>query len=158
MPSPEAASILNLLENGPHSAEIGRKQLTLALGGLYIASTDASTRPQLVWEAENGYARYYIPVESLHKDIRNKLTGASIGEHNVNGESKSVAPVLRVDVLDRINAKSSNAKAFIERVIIGSKATTWVRFVEGRFKDHIRFEKEEIGELDSSPRLSSQLF
>ena len=47
----------------------------------------------------------------------------------------------------------NRSQAVIERLTVGSKSTTWVRFLEGPFKDFARFERSEIGWL-SFPFLS----
>ncbi|PMD47000.1 hypothetical protein L207DRAFT_150067 [Hyaloscypha variabilis F] len=79
MSSPLLTKVSRILSKGPARSEIGRKQLTLAFGGLYLASTTAAAKPLLVWEEEKGYARYYIPGESLHSDIKGRLNGIPYG-------------------------------------------------------------------------------
>jgi hypothetical protein len=137
-----SAEITGLVSNGPHRSEVGRKQLTIALAGLYIASTTASAKPLLVWETEKGYPRYYIPTESLHGDVKQYLTGSESSQDKVNGNGKPRVDVAKVDLVANKDNKSA---AVIERLSVGSKSTTWVRFVEGPFKDFIRFERSEIG-------------
>ena len=44
----DTAAIADLLAEGPYRIFEGQKQLTLAFGDLYIASTTASARPLLV--------------------------------------------------------------------------------------------------------------
>jgi uncharacterized protein (DUF427 family) len=127
-----AAVVSELASNGPHRSEVGRKQLTLALGELYIASTTLSAKPLLVWETEKGYPRYYIPTESLHDDIKKALSGSS-------GSGISVATV------ETVTGAGSNPQAVIERLTLGTKATTWARFLEGPLKGFVRFERGEIG-------------
>jgi hypothetical protein len=138
------ASITELVSSGPHRSEVSRKQLTLALGGLYIASTTASAKPLLVWEAENGYARYYIPTESLHGDIKRHLTGSDSGHGKANNHGNA-GPSIEVVKIDSITSEDNKSHAVIERLTVGSKSTIWVRFVEGPFKGFIRFERSEIG-------------
>lgn len=121
--------VSGLVSNGPHRSEVGRKQLTLALGGLYIASTTLTAKPLLVWETEKGYPRYYIPTETLHDDIKKILSGSP-------GTPSSVVGVTTVETVKG---------AVIERLAAGSKATTWVRFLEGPLKGFVRFERNEIG-------------
>jgi len=131
--------VANILAYGPHRTEIGRKQLTLAFGGLYIASTTVSEKPLLVWETEKGYPRYYIPIGSLHGDIKQLLHGAWSGV----GEESGV----NIEVVKGDSAKSeeTGSQAVIERLNVGSRSTTWVRFTEGPLKGFIRFERSEIG-------------
>jgi hypothetical protein len=117
---------------GPHRFEVGRKQLTLALGGLYIASTTLLSKPLLVWETEKGYPRYYIPEDSLHADIKKSLAGGS-------GSSASVAAI------ETVAGADGKPHATIERLTVGSKTTTWARFLEGPQKGFVRFERSEIG-------------
>lgn len=149
MSSPDLATISHILQNGPHRSEVGRKQLTLVLGGLYIASTTPSAKPLLVWESEKGYVRYYIPVESLHDDIRDRLTGSEVGPNGkLNGQATSILPI-SVEVVDTLKAKDGQAQALIEKVNVGSKTTTWVRFIEGELKGLIRFERNEIGKASA---------
>lgn len=138
MSTPAPTAITEIVSNGPYRLEVGRKQLTLAFGGLYIASTTASSKPLLVWEAEKGYARYYIPTESLHDGIKLQLTGSGSG---------AATPGLSIDVakIDTVTSQDKKSQAVIERLTIGSKATTWVRFVEGPLNGFIRFERSEIG-------------
>jgi hypothetical protein len=138
-----SAEITGLVSNGPHRSEVGRKQLTIALAGLYIASTTASAKPLLVWETEKGYPRYYIPTESLHGDVKQYLTGSESSQDKVNGNGKPRVDVAKVD---SVANKDNKSAAVIERLSVGSKSTTWVRFVEGPFKDFIRFERSEIGQ------------
>lgn len=121
-----------VLSNGPHRFEVGRKQLTLALGGLYIASTTLSLKPLLVWETEKSYPRYYIPEDSLHDDIKKSLAGGS-------GSS------VRVAAVETVAGADGKPHAAIERLIVGSEVTTWARFLEGPQKGFVRFERSEIG-------------
>ena len=138
------AAITELVNNGPHRSQVGRNQLTLALGGLYIASTTASAKPLLVWEAEGGYARYYIPTESLHTDIKRRLSGSDSGQVEASGHGDS-GPNVDVVEVDSVTGENNKPYAVVERLTVGSKSTTWVRFVEGPTKGFIRFERSEIG-------------
>ena len=149
MSPPDSATIVNLLTNGPHRTEVGHKQLTLAFGGLYIASTTTSAKPYLVWEAEKGYPRYYIPSESLHADIKSRLKDADSGSIRQNGHKAPEGPVDLIEV-ETVNGKGNKSQAFIERLTVGCRTTTWVRFVEGPLKGLIRFERSEIGRLTTS--------
>jgi hypothetical protein len=151
MGRPDTAAITNLLTYGPHRQEVGRKQLTLAFGGLYIASTTLSAKPALVWETEKGYPRYYVPTESLHADIRSRLT-SSDSDGKANGHKSSVDVV----TLETVKGKGTEARAIIEQLTLGSKSTTWVRFVEGQLKGLVRFERSEIGKytlVSSAPSM-----
>ena len=138
-----SAEIIGLVSNGPHRSEVGQKQLTLALAGLYIASTTASAKPLLVWETEKGYPRYYVPTESLHGDVKQYLTGSESSQDKVSRNRKPGVDVVKVD---SVTSKDNKSAAVVERLSVGPKSTTWVRFVEGPFKDFIRFERSEIGQ------------
>lgn len=156
MSSPDTATINHILQNGPHKSEVGRKQLTLALGGHYIASTTLSAKPFLVWESEKGYARYYLPVESLHNDIRKSLSHLDAAPNKeVNGQAAINIPVT-VDVVERFQVKGKHTQALVEKVTVGSRSTTWVRFVEGELKGLIRFERSEIGKPISYTNLTTR--
>lgn len=144
MSSSDRAAIIDVLTHGPYRSDVGRKQLTLAFGGLYIASTTASAKPQLVWETEKGYPRYYVPIESLHADIKRYLTGQEYVEDTTNGHKPSGLAV-EVAAIETVKGKNSDSQAIIERVTVGSQSSTWVRFVEGPLKGLIRFERSEIG-------------
>jgi len=143
MSPPDPATITDLLTNGPHRLEVGRKQLTLAFGGIYIASTTALAKPALVWETEKGYPRYYVPTESLHGDIQSHLTGVNSDHGKANGHKFSGSSVAVAGV-DTLKGKGNDSQAFVERLTVGSKTTTWVRFVEGPLRGFIRFERSEI--------------
>lgn len=145
MASIDKTSIAKLLDEGPFRVDIGRKQLTLAFAGLYLASTTDDAKPKLVWEAEKGYPRYYVPVATLHPSVRSKNTGGSADNGSTNGAVKDV----KVESLDTIKASGKDGAAVIERVSIGDRSTTWVRFTSGEFKDFVRFERSEIGECKS---------
>lgn len=149
MSPPDEAAVTDLLTKGPHRSEVGRKQLTLAFGGFYVASTTLSAPPALVWETEKGYPRYYIPTESLHEDVKRHLADPESHDGKLNGHASAKS---RVDVtrIKTVNSKGDVARAVIEKLTIGSKSTTWVRFVEGEWKGFIRFERNEIGELHVS--------
>ena len=131
--------VAHLPTYGPHRSEIGRKQLTLAFGGAYIASTTALAKPLLVWETEKAYARYYIPTESLLAEIKQRLDGTGSGLSKESGVGIEVAKG------DSAKSEETGSQAVIERLKVGSKSTTWVRFTEGPLKGFIRFERSEIG-------------
>jgi hypothetical protein len=141
MSPPDTATVTNLLAHGPHRSEVGRKQLTLAFGNLYIASTTNSAKPLLVWEAEKGYPRYYVPEESLHDEIKAQLSDSS----NLVKRSGSKSTV-ELAKLESITGKGNDSEAYIERLTVGSRSTTWVRFIAGPLKGFVRFERNEIGE------------
>lgn len=144
MSSPDRATAIDLLTHGPFRSDVGRKQLTLAFGGLYIASTTALARPQLVWETEKGYPRYYIPTASLHADIRSYLIGPEYEQSKTNGNKASGLSV-EITAIETVKGKNSDSQAIIERLTVGSKTTKWVRFVGGSLDGLIRFERNEIG-------------
>lgn len=140
----EQSAIKELLANGPTRSLVGGKQLTLAFGGLYIASTTLEAKPLLVWEGDSGYARYYVPTESLHPKIKAQLNGSSEGANgSKNGDS---GEAVKLETLDTVKGKN-DAAAKIESLTIGSRSTTWVRFVEGSLAGFVRFERKEIGVL-----------
>jgi hypothetical protein len=132
--------LANLLTNGPHRSLVGGKQLTLAFAGLYIASTTLKAKPLLVWETESGYPRYYVPIESLHPDIKAQL--GYDRDSNANGAS---GKDVKLEVTNSVEGKGNDSKALIERLTIGSRSTTWTRFVEGALMGFVRFERSEIG-------------
>lgn len=140
MAPPDTETVTTLLTKGPHRVEVGRKQLTLAFAGLYIASTTILVKPSLVWETEKGYARYYVPTESLHAEIRGHLDEQD-SPSKANGHDSSV----EVSRLETVKGKGSDSEAIIEQLSVGSRSTTWVRFVQGPLKGLVRFERSEIG-------------
>jgi hypothetical protein len=142
MPTLISTKLSQIVSDGPARSEVGRKQLTLALGGLYIASTTATTKPLLIWEEEKGYARYYIPEEALHNDIKRLLVGTD-PSHEGSGHNIDIAKV------DLVASGDGKSQAVIERVTVGQKSTTWVRFIDGPLKGFIRFERSETGSLMS---------
>ena len=125
------SAVLELLNTKPFRVLPASKQLTLALGGLYIASTSLAAKAQLVWETEKGYPRYYVPVNSLHSDVRASLEGKA--------SSSSVS--IKADEV----VNGAAAKAVAEEVTVGSRSMSWVRFLEGSLQGLIRFERDEIG-------------
>ncbi len=141
MSSSITATAAKLVSDGPHRFEVGRKQLTLAFAGLYLASTTATAKPLLVWETEKGYPRYYIPTESIHGDIKKHLGESGQRPDKTNGHAS-----IDVVEIDSVTGGDNKSRAVIERLTVGSKSTTWVRFVEGPFKGFIRFERSEIGQ------------
>lgn len=143
MASNDTSTVTHVLEHGPHKSEVGQKQLTLALAGQYIATTTPTITPRLVWELESTfYARYYLPVDSLHTDITEQLSGVKSN----NTHATPLKLPISVEVIDTIEAKNGSSKALVEKLNVGRKTTTWVRFVGGDLDGLIRFEREEIGE------------
>lgn len=138
MSTPLRTNISRILAKGPARSEIGRKQLTLAFGGLYIASTTSAAKPLLIWEEEKGYPRYYIPEESLHGDIKGLL-------NRTDTIQESLGHNIKVEEVESITGNNGNSRAVVERVTVGKKSTTWVRFLEGSLKGFIRFERSELG-------------
>lgn len=134
--------IATLLSKGPHRSLVGTKQLTLAFGGLYIASTTVSAKPRLVWETETGYPRYYVPVESLHPAVKSSFPSGGDHDNGVNGHND--IPV-KLETGETIKGKGNDSEAVLERLTVGSKTTDWVRFVGGPLKGFVRFERNEIG-------------
>lgn len=131
MSSTHVAEVSNVVNNGTFRSEVGRKQLTLALGGQYIASTTVTAKPFLVWETETSYPRYYIPVEALHEDIK------------IDSPNGSVSLAL----VETVKGKDGQPHAIIESLTVGSKTTIWARFVDGPLKGYIRFDRSEFGKI-----------
>lgn len=147
MASIDKEALQTLLANGPSRTLIAGKEVTLALGSLYIVSTTVKAKALLVWETESGYSRYYVPVESLHQSIKARLdSDSSSRSGEPNGEK-----YVELEVLETVKGENGS-EAVIERLTVGSKSTTWVRFTEGPMKDFIRFERKEIGE---APQMST---
>lgn len=143
-------AIADLLTNGQHRSLIGSKRLTLAFAGLYIAETTITAKPLLVWETESGYARYYVPIQSLHPDIKSRISANANSENGANGHNKT--PV-KLEQIDTVKGKGNDTAAVIERLTIGSRSTNWVRFTEGPLMEYVRFERDEIGKLSYFRRL-----
>ncbi len=134
-------ALQDLLATGPYRVLTGGKQLTLAFAGLYIANTTIRAKPVLVWETESGYPRYYVPKDSLHAEIRSQIDGTG----STNGGAKaSGTPSLKLESVDTVEGKN-DSKAIIERLTIGSRSTTWVRFAGAQLDGFVRFERKEIG-------------
>ena len=138
----DKSALEKLLTNGPNRSLVGGKQLTLAFGGLYIASTTLKAKPLLMWETESGYPRYYVPIESLHEDIKSQLGYSK--DSKPNGTQSSGKDV-KLEVIDSVEGKGTDSKALIEKLTIGSRSSTWTRFVEGPLMSFVRFERNEIG-------------
>ncbi|KAF2729164.1 DUF427-domain-containing protein [Polyplosphaeria fusca] len=130
-------SIHDVVANGPDRYEVGRKQITLALGGVYVASTTALAKPLLVWETSKGYPRYYIPTEALHDDLKNALkrTGGN--------------PRVSIKELETVDGK-----AVVEQVTVGNKSTTWSRFLSGPLENHVRIERADFDAVFENGALS----
>lgn len=133
-----ADSLLSTLgTKGPNRFEVGRKELTLAFGGKYIASTTVSSKPILVWERDGEYPQYYIPADTLHADIQ--LPSSS-------SQPKSSVGNVKLESVEEV--KSENGKTVVaakETLTVGGKSTAWVRFFDGPLKGYIRFERQELG-------------
>jgi len=134
-----------LISELPHRYELGGKQLTLALGGLYIASTTKTSKPFLVWETARSPLRYYIPTASLHDDIRWTVLSNE-------PPARKGGVDIKVEVIDSVTGELKGApfddnktEAVVERLTVGEKSTTWVRFLSAPFKDYIRIERNELG-------------
>ncbi|KAF1992995.1 DUF427-domain-containing protein [Amniculicola lignicola CBS 123094] len=133
MATPGSTLVAEIVNQTPFRILTGGKQLTLAFGGLYIASTTLRARPLLVWETEEAYPRYYVPTESLHGDIQARLVSrqATAGTH------------IDISTVDTVEGKDNVSKAVIERLTVGPRSTTWVRFLNGPIKGFIRFERND---------------
>jgi hypothetical protein len=135
----EAAAV-DLLNQTPFRILPAGKQVTLAFGGVYIASTTVAVKPLLVWETEKGYPRYYIPVDSLHEAIR-----PHIGKPSERGEITISEKTGSIDTSALLKSRDNESEAVIDHFRIGEKETKWVRFLQGPLKGYIRFEKSEMG-------------
>jgi hypothetical protein len=133
------ASVIELLDTSPFRILTSGKQLTLAFEGLYIASTSSASKASLVWETEKGYPRYYVPAASLNDSIKPLLDP---GATKTNAEIK----LITIDTVH--GSQNTSAKAVLEQLTVGSRTTTWVRFLEGSLQGLIRFERSEIGKLN----------
>lgn len=142
MSSFDKNALIELLTNGQHRSLIGGKRLTLAFAGLYIASTTLTAKPLLVWETEKGYPRYYVPIQSLHPDIKARISAEANKDDSTNGHNNTA---VKLDVLDTVKGKGNDTEAVIERLSIGSSKTEWARFTEGPLKEFVRFERSQIG-------------
>lgn len=131
MSSTHVAEVSSVVNNSTFRSEESGKQLTFVLGGQYIVSTTVFAKPLLVWETETSYPRYYIPVMTLHEGI----------DRDNRGGPASVVPV------EGVNGKDGNLHAMIESLTVGSKRTTWARFVEGPLEGYIRFDLSELGKI-----------
>ena len=97
-----------------------------------------------MWETENAYARYYVPVESVHTSIKHYLDGTDAKNGGPDGDQHSK---INVEVLETIKGegKDNHAEAVLEKVTVNSRSMTWVRFTKGPWKGFFRFERGEIG-------------
>jgi hypothetical protein len=154
MSAPLSSVAKELISKVPHRFETSGKQLTLAFGGLYIASTTTTAKPLLVWEEEKSYPRYYIPTASLQNDVRWTVLSddppARTGDVDIKVEViESVTGELKD--ARKVGPFDNTTEAVIERLTVGEKSTTWVRFLSGPLKDFIRFERSELGKYDFFP-------
>ena len=138
----DKSALEKLLTDGPNRSLVGGKQLTLAFGGLYIASTTLKAKPLLVWETQSPYPRYYVPIESLHEDIKSQLGYSQDSKPNGSQDSSNN---VKLEVIDSVEGKGTDSKALIEKLTIGSRSSAWTRFVEGPLMGFVRFERKEIG-------------
>jgi hypothetical protein len=117
------------------------KQLTLAFGGIYIASTTISAKPLLVWETEKAYPRYYIPIASLQEDVRSHM-GKPLERGGITISEKDCS----VDTSTLIKSHDNESEGVIDHFRLGERDMKWVRFLKGPLEGYIRFEKSEMGE------------
>ena len=143
MSSIDKDALIELLTNGQHKSLIGSKRLTLAFAGLYISSTTITAKPLLVWETEKSYyPRYYVPIQSLHPEIKARISAKADDSTAANGHNNTQ---VKLELLDTVKGKGNDTEAVIERLTVGSRSTDWVRFTEGPLQEYVRFERNEIG-------------
>lgn len=95
-----------------------------------------------MWETESGYPRYYIPLKSLHEDIKRAMVNVtSAGKKRASFDGPSIS----ITEVETVEGKETVAKAVVERLTIGPRSMTWVRFLEGPLKGFIRFDRSQIG-------------
>ena len=113
------SALVDLLTNGPSSSRVGTKELTLAFGGLYIASTTLSAKPLLVWETATGYPRYYVPIASLHDRIKSNLNGGQAKPTNgaANGQKDRA---VKLEAVESVKSKNGDAEGLIEKLTVVS--------------------------------------
>jgi len=138
MASIDKKALTELLENGPNRTVVVSKELTLAFAGLYLAKTTLKAKPLLVWETESGYPRYYVPTESLHESIKAQLGASTSGTDGSKSDETS-----KLKTIDTIKT-NNGSEAVIERLSIGPRSTTWVRFTKGPSAGFVRFERQEL--------------
>lgn len=136
------ATVTKLLNNPPFRILPASRQLTLAFEGIYIASTTVSERPLLVWETEQSYPRYYIPVESLHEDLYSIVVAHTI---HSGKQARVSGQTCIVETSDAFISHDGWTQAVIEHIRIGEKTMSWARFFNGPLDGYIRFEKSELG-------------
>lgn len=141
MPTITETTVIDLLNNPPFRILPASKQLTLAFGGIYIASTTVAAKPLLVWETERGYPRYYISTESLHDDIKPHIRDSFYEcEIFILGKEATMGGTGRV-----IPSPTDGPQAVIERLRMEGRWMSWVRFLKGPLEGFIRFERSETG-------------
>jgi hypothetical protein len=146
------ATVAGLLNQPPFRILPAGKQLTLAFGGIYIASTTVSAKSLLVWETEKSYPRYYIPIDSLHEEVRPHM-GKPLERGGITISEKAWI----VDTSALIKSQNNDFEGVIDHFRIGEREMKWVRFLEGPLKGYIRFEKSEMGELYLSSHLQMKI-
>ena len=109
----DKAAITDLLTNGQHRSLIGSKRLTLAFAGLYIAETTIANKPLLVWETESGYPRYYVPIQSLHPDIKSRMSANANGD-GANGHNNTS---VKLEQTDTVKGKGNDTAAVQQSAI-----------------------------------------
>jgi hypothetical protein len=132
------AEVSELIRKGPFRVLPAGKQITLALGDLYFASTTLAAKAQLIWETEKSYPKHYLPTESQHADVQAVLDGKATGSK------------ISVNTIQTVSTGNQNNNAVIEQATVGTKTMSWVRFLEGPLKGLIRFELNEFGMMHKS--------
>ena len=127
-------TIMARLKTGPFRVLPVGKQLTLAFGGLYIASTTLAAKPMLIWETEKSFPRYYVPAASLHRDVQVLIFSGSC----------PVRPDITLEKVEQVGQSGQpEPTALIEELTVGSKTLRWARFAGGLLDGYIRFERND---------------
>jgi hypothetical protein len=138
-------TLTDLLNHLPFRTLPAGKQLTLAFGGIYIASTTVSAKPLLVWETEKGYPRYYIPIDSLHEEVRMHM-GKPLERGGITISGKACS----IDTSALIKSVDNESEGVIDIFRLEERQMSWARFLKGPLQGYIRFERSELGKLNLS--------
>jgi hypothetical protein len=138
-------ALTDLLNHPPFRTLPAGKQLTLAFGGIYVASTTVSAKSLLVWETEKGYPRYYIPTDSLHDEVRMHM-GKPLERGGITISGKACS----INTSALIKSVDNESEGVIDIFRLGERQMSWARFLKGPLEGYIRFERSELGKLNLS--------